>query len=50
MGEVLIVTSKNYARYYLEDLGVDGRVILKYILEKWCDDVDRIVLSGQDGV
>jgi hypothetical protein len=30
---------------YLEDRGIDGRIILKWILDKWCGDTDWIDLA-----
>jgi hypothetical protein len=30
---------------HLEDLGVDGRIILKSILRKWCGGINRIDLA-----
>jgi hypothetical protein len=32
-------------REHLEDSGVDGRIILKWILEKWDRDTDSIYLA-----
>jgi hypothetical protein len=34
---------------HLEDPGVDGRIVLKWIFEKWDGDMDRINLAqGRD--
>jgi hypothetical protein len=32
-------------RYYLEDLGVCGRIILKWIFKKLCRGMERIYLT-----
>jgi hypothetical protein len=30
-----VLAGKPYVKIYLEDLGVDGKIILKWILKKW---------------
>ena len=36
-------------RYHLEDPGVDGRIIFKWIFEKWEGDMDWIDLAQNRG-
>jgi hypothetical protein len=36
---------KRDKRDYLENLGVDGRIIIKWIFKKWNGGMDRIYLA-----
>jgi hypothetical protein len=35
--------------YHLEDTGVDGRIIIKWMFEKWNGDMDCIAMAQDSG-
>ena len=43
------LTGKPEGRNYLEDPGIDGRIILKSIFRKWDGDMDWIDLAQDRG-
>jgi hypothetical protein len=48
-GAYRILVGKHDGKRPPEDTGVDGRIILKYILEKWVGVVDRIDVAQDRG-
>jgi hypothetical protein len=46
-GEERVVVEKPDGRNHLKDLGVDGRIILKWILEKWDGGMDWIDVAQE---
>jgi hypothetical protein len=47
-GAYSVLVGKPEGRNHLEDPGVDGRIILKRILEKWDGGMDRIDVPHRD--
>jgi hypothetical protein len=44
-GAYWVLMGKPEGRNHLRDLGVDGRIILKWVLQKWDEDMDYIHLA-----